>query len=521
MKRRYTYKIKDKTVEKQISYIPLRFIIAMLLTIAEIATIIAIVFILCYYVPYFYVLAYITEIACVLKIIASSDNPDYKVPWLVIVLVLPVAGFMLYLMLYSRTFKKKYVKRLRDLKDRAYQKDDLSELEEIEKENETACAQAKMLCKIADTHIFSDTDVKYFSSGKELCQAMISDLKGARKFIFLEYFIIEQGVLWNEILEILKEKASAGVEVKVVYDDIGCMNTLPPYYYFKLRKYGIDAVPFSILRAGTNGEFNNRSHRKIAVIDGSIGYTGGINLADEYINEIKRFGHWKDTGIRLEGNGVWELTRLFVSDYGVNVKNMPKSRHNYYPVSEKEGNNGYIIPFGDGPRPLYQRPVGKSVIQGMLDTATKYAYITTPYLIIDSELCQSLENAALRGVDVRIITPHIPDKRIVFSMTRSFYPRLLDAGVKIYEYESGFIHAKTYLTDDEYAMLGTINLDYRSLVHHFENGVFMYNAPVIADIKSDFEKTLKKSIKIEKQMLKSSLPRKLFRAMVRIFAPLL
>ncbi len=521
MKRKYQYKIGSQTVEKQINYIPLRFIIAMVLTIAELVAVIAVVLLLCYYIPYFYILAYITEIVCVIRIIASNDNPDYKVPWLLVVLILPVAGFMLYLMLYSRTFKKKYVKRLKDLDDRAYKKNDANELKALEGENERAVTQAKMLCEIAKTHIFDKTEVEYFSSGEKMCASLINDLKGATKFIFLEYFIIEEGKLWDEILEILKQKAKSGVEVKVVYDDIGCMNTLPAFYYKSLKKDGIDATPFSMLMAGTNGEFNNRSHRKIAVIDGRVGYTGGVNLADEYINEVMRFGHWKDGGIRLLGNAVWELTRLFLFDYGVNVKNMPKAMHNYYPVSEGAQENGYIVPFGDGPRPLYQRAVSKSIIQAILNNATRYAYITTPYLIIDNELCTTIENTALRGVDVRIITPHIPDKKLVFSMTRSFYGRLIDAGVKIYEYKKGFIHAKTYLADDEYAMVGTINLDYRSLVHHFENGVWMYNCSCIADIKNDFDTTFNFCIKIEKKDLKANIFTRAFRSLVRIFAPLL
>ena len=287
----------------------------------------------------------------------------------------------------------------------------------------------------------------------------------------MEYFIIEEGTFWNSILEILKKKAAVGVEVKVLYDDIGCMMTLPGDYYKTLKSYGIEARPFSRLRGNADSEFNNRSHRKIMVIDGKIGYTGGVNIADEYINEIVKFGHWKDTAIRLEGEAVWELTKLFLVDFGINVKKLLAARNDWYPVQRNNSAQGYIIPFGDGPHPIYERRVGKSVIQNMLSSATRYAWITSPYLIIDNDLCTTFENTALRGVDVRIIVPHIPDKKLVFGMTRSFYHRLMAAGVKIYEYEPGFIHAKSYLVDDDYAMIGTINLDYRSLVHHFENGV--------------------------------------------------
>lgn len=521
MKRSYEYKVNKKIVKREINYIPIRYILAILITIFEILAIIGIVAFLCYKVPYFYVLAYATEIACVIKIIASNDNPDYKVPWLLFVLILPIAGFMLYMMMYSRTLKKKYIKRLNDLDDRMYHKDDRDLFEQLSKESPVANAQAKMLCSISEAHLFEGTSSKYYPLGEELCKDLINDIKNARRFIFMEYFIIEEGKLWNEILEILKEKASQGVEIRIVYDDIGCMTTLPGNYFKILRKMGIEATPFSFLRGGADSEFNNRSHRKITVIDGYIGYTGGINLADEYINEKNRFGHWKDGGIRIEGECVWELTRLFLIDYGINVKNLPRARHDYFPKVKENKGNGYIIPFGDGPRPLYKREVAKSAIQNMLDSATKYAYITTPYLIIDNELCQNIENAALRGVSVKMILPHIPDKKLIHSMSRSFYPRLMDAGVEIYEYTPGFIHAKNYITDDEYAIVGTVNLDYRSLVHHFENGVWMYNTDVIVDIKNDFEKTLEKSVRIDKKMLKINIFKRFFRAIVRVFAPLL
>ena len=274
------------------------------------------------------------------------------------------------------------------------------------------------------------------------------------------------------------------------------------------------------MKGQADNEFNNRNHRKITVIDGLVGYTGGINIADEYINEVVRFGHWKDVGIRLEGEGVRELTKLFLIDFGINIKTPLNVPYDLYPTSTLQ-EKGYVVPFGDGPKPLYERRVGKTIIQSILASATKYVYITTPYLIIDNELCTSIENTALRGVDVRIIVPHIPDKKIVFNMTKSFYKRFLDCGVKIYEYEPGFIHAKTYLSDDKYAIIGTINLDYRSLVHHFENGVWMYDCKCIKDLKKDIDNTLEKSIEITPKMLKTSLLNRFFRAIVRIFAPML
>ncbi|MBQ8233899.1 MAG: cardiolipin synthase [Lachnospiraceae bacterium] len=520
MKKKVKYQVNDRQVEREYNYIPVRYIIAILITALEVLAIVGIMIALCFYVPYFYVLCWLTEIACVIRIVASDDNPDYKVPWLLFVLIIPIAGFMLYFLFYSRKLKKKYIKRMKDLKDNSYQKDDYILLEQLHNENPMACSQAKMLCNIAETHLFTDTRQEYFPLGEDMHPRLLEDLEKAEKFIFMEYFIIEEGKFWNSILDILKRKAAEGVEVKVVYDDVGCMMTLPGNYSKILKTYGIEATPFSRLRGNADSEFNNRSHRKITVIDGKVGYTGGINLADEYINEVEKFGHWKDIGLRLEGDAVWELTKLFLIDFGINVRKMPQIKADCFPSQSGIEANGYMIPFGDGPGPIYDRQVGKSVIRNMLNSAVRYVYMTSPYLIIDNDLCQSIENASLRGVDVRIIVPHIPDKKIVFGMTKSFYPRLMAAGVKIYEYEPGFIHAKSYLADDEYAMVGTINLDYRSLVHHFENGVWMYRCEMIGDLKADIADTLDKSIEITQDMIKTSLLQRAIRSVVRIFSPL-
>ena len=521
MKKKYKYKAGEKTIEREFNYIPVRYVIAVLISVFEILAIIGIMIAICMYVPYFYILCYVTAFACIIKIIASDDNPDYKVPWVLFVLVVPIAGFMLYFMFYSRKLQKKFIRRLTELKRYDYKKDFSAEQTDLALKSATASSQARMLCKISGSNLFTNTKQTYFSLGEDMFEKMITDLENAEKFIFMEYFIIEEGKFWNSILEILKRKATSGVTVRVLYDDIGCMCTLPGDYAKTLQSYGIEATPFSRLRGNADSEFNNRCHRKILVIDGKIGYTGGVNIADEYINEITVYGHWKDTGVRLQGDAVWELTRLFLCDYGINVKTLPKDNFELYPQSKDIYEDGYIIPFGDGPKPLYERRVGKSVIQNMLNSATRYMYITTPYLIIDNDLCVSIESAALRGVDVRIIVPHIPDKKLVFEMTKSFYHRLMKAGVKIYEYEPGFIHAKSYISDDEYAMIGTINLDYRSLVHHFENGVWMYKCSSIKDIKEDIDETLSKSIEITEKTLKTGLLKRFIRSVVRIFAPML
>ncbi|MBQ9785612.1 MAG: cardiolipin synthase [Clostridia bacterium] len=519
MKKKIRYQKGRETVEREYNYIPVRYILAVMITLLEVGMVIGSVVLLSWLVPYFYIACWITQIVCVVSIIASDDNPDYKVPWLLFVMILPIAGFMLYFMFYSRTLQKKFVKRLDQLKARRYESDGAL-IGRLKKEEPRAAGQAQMLCDMADCALFQNTKQTYYPLGEDMHRALLEDLERAEKFIFMEYFIIEEGVFWNSILEILKKKAAAGVEVRVVWDDIGCMSTLPGNYAKILGSYGIAATPFSRLRGNADSEFNNRSHRKITVIDGRVGYTGGVNIADEYINERVRFGHWKDTAIRLEGDAVRELTRLFLVDYGINAKDLPDDRFDYFDTGAPAEASGYVIPFGDGPNPLYRRRVGKSVICNMLNNATRYVYMTTPYLILDNDTCQCIENAALRGVDVRIIVPYIPDKVIVYGMTQSYYQRLMRAGVRIYEYEPGFIHAKSYLADDEYAMIGTINLDYRSLVHHFENGVWMYRCDSIRDLKADIEDTLAKSVEVPAER-RTNLLTRAFRAVVRIFAPML
>ena len=505
---------------KQETYIPFRYIVAITFAVLETAAIVAIVIALSYYVPYFYLMVWMTEIACVIRIIASDDNPDYKIPWLLLILIVPIAGFMMYFLFYSRRLKKKYIKRLNDMKHFSAYTDDRQVFEHLKEDSPTAYNQAGMLCKIAESHLFSNTGQEYFPLGENMHKRMLEDLRSATKFIFMEYFIIEEGVFWNSILDILKEKAAHGVEVKVIYDDIGCMMTLPGNYYKILGTYGIQATPFSMLKGYADSEFNNRSHRKITVIDGRVGYTGGVNLADEYINEVEKFGHWKDTAIRLEGDAVKELTKLFLIDFGLNHWKQPEFKADYFPdFPVKE--TGYLIPFGDGPAPVYNYGVGKSVILNMLNQATRYVYMMSPYLIVDNELRQAIENAALRGVDVRIILPHIPDKKLVLEMARSHYERLLASGVKIYEYEPGFVHAKVYLADDEYAMVGTINLDYRSLVHNFENGIWMYRCRCIEDIKADFSSTLNQCIYIDEEKVRWNLVQRFVRSVIKVFTPML
>ena len=506
---------------KKFKYIPLRYILAMLITVLEILAIISIVIALCYYVPYFYSLTIITQMACTVKIIASDDNPDYKVPWLVVVIILPIVGFMLYFIFSSRKLKKRYIKRLKNILKNTYDKNDEKEFTALRKESIEGYNQFNMLSKISGAHLFTNSKINYFDDVSVLSKNLILDLNKAKNFIFLEFFIIENGEFWSSIYDVLVKKAKQGVDVRVVYDDIGCMRTLPRNFIKKLNENGINAVQFSRLRGSADSEFNNRSHRKMIIIDGKIGYTGGFNLADEYVNVVKRFGHWKDSGVRLYGEAVWELTKLFLVDYVMNDKKCIDMPKNCFPTVKKQNSQGFIMPFGDGPKPLYPRRVAKSVIQNLLASAKHYVYITTPYLIIDNDLLTDIENASLRGVDVRIIVPAIPDKKLVFAMTKSYYSRLISAGVKIYEYTPGFMHAKTYLVDGDYAMVGTVNLDYRSLVHHFENGILLYKTECINDIKTDLLGVIDKSRLIEKEEIKNSYFQRFISALIKIFAPLM
>lgn len=512
---------KNQYVEKEVNYIPFRYIVAMLLTIFEIVSIIAIMVILALYVPYFYVAIMITVVAVVIQIIGSNENPDYKVPWLLFVITLPIVGLMIYFIFHQRKLPKRHFKRIKKLHN-SLNYDDSKESELLNKDNELIYSQIEQLKKISGTHLYMNNDLTYFSLGEEMHKSILEELEKANKFIFLEYFIIEEGIFWNSILDILKRKASEGVEVKVVYDDIGCMNTLPGNYFKQLRKIGIEAVLFSKLKGQADGEFNNRSHRKILVIDGKVGFTGGVNIADEYINEKEVYGHWKDTGIKIEGSAVNELTKIFLLDYYINIKKEVQiDFSSYYNNYQSKENTSYVIPFGDGPNPIYERQVGKTVIMNILNQATKYVYITTPYLIIDNELMRCIENTALRGIDVRIIVPHIPDKKLVFEMTKSNYEILIKSGVKIYEYTPGFIHSKMYISDDMLVMIGTINLDYRSLTHHFENGVLIYKDKCIYNMKEDFILTMNQSKYIDNNLEKDNLIKRFIKSIVRIFSPLL
>ena len=460
-------------------------------------------------------------IGTILAIVNRNMPPESKVTWLLFAVV-PVFGFLLYLMIGERRLSKKEIQQLEKMDSMKFREDNSYDLRvELKQENKSAFGIVKSLLSMDhNADVYDGTASQYFPLGEEMFEAMLDDLRSAKKFIFLEFYIIDPGVMWNRILEILVDKVQQGVEVKLLYDDIGCMATLSGDYTKRLRKMGIDAHKFNKVIPRMTVAYNNRDHRKILVVDGQVGYTGGINLADEYINHIVRFGHWKDGGVRLEGRAVKALTRLFLMNWYINRGEITDFDRYHFDSQRVEG-KGLYIPYGSGPKPIYKEQVGKAVYQNIINQAIDYVYITTPYLIIDYDLTEDIKNAAMRGVDVRIVTPFIPDKKLIQIVTRGAYPDLLEAGVKIYEYTPGFIHSKNVISDDELAVVGTINFDYRSLVHHYENAVLMYQTESIADIKQDFEDLFDVSEEISLETLQNSWYQRLLKEIMQLFAPLL
>lgn len=460
-------------------------------------------------------------IGTILAIVNRNMPPESKVTWLLFAVV-PVFGFLLYLMIGERRLSKKEIQQLEKMDSMKFREDNSYDLRvELKQENKSAFGIVKSLLSMDhNADVYDGTASQYFSLGEEMFEAMLDDLRSAKKFIFLEFYIIDPGLMWNRVLEILVDKVQQGVEVKLLYDDIGCMATLSGDYTKRLRKMGIDAHKFNKVIPRMTVAYNNRDHRKILVVDGQVGYTGGINLADEYINHIVRFGHWKDGGVRLEGRAVKALTRLFLMNWYINRGEITDFDRYHFDSQRVEG-KGLYIPYGSGPKPIYKEQVGKAVYQNIINQAIDYVYITTPYLIIDYDLTEDIKNAAMRGVDVRIVTPFIPDKKLIQIVTRGAYPDLLEAGVKIYEYTPGFIHSKNVVSDDELAVVGTINFDYRSLVHHYENAVLMYQTESIADIKQDFEGLFDVSEEISLETLQNSWYQRLLKEIMQLFAPLL
>ena len=466
-------------------------------------------------------LVFMVSVATVIAIVNRSMSPESKVTWLIVTFV-PVFGPLLYLMFGERRLSKKELKQLQELNSIAFHENNGRQLHlQLQETDKSAYGIINALLHMdSNAEVYDQTDSQFFASGEEMWQQMLEDLKRAEKFIFLEYYIVEEGLMWDSMFEILEEKAAQGVEVKMLYDDIGCMVTLPGDYTVYLRSKGIDAHKFNKVIPRMTVAYNNRDHRKILVIDGQISYTGGINLADEYINHIERFGHWKDSGIRIDGPATQAFTRLFLMNWYINRGEI-SDFDQYHLENQTRSGSGLCIPYGSGPKPIYQMKVGKIVYQNLINQAEDFVYITTPYLIIDYDLTEDIKNAAMRGVDVRIVTPHIPDKKLIQLVTRGAYPDLLSAGVRIFEYTPGFIHSKQMIVDDRFAAVGTINLDYRSLVHHYENAVLLYKTESIADIRKDFEEIFEQSQEIFSDTINPTWYQMMIKEVTQLFAPML
>ena len=466
-------------------------------------------------------LVFLISVATVIAIVNRSMSPESKVTWLIVTFV-PVFGPLLYLMFGERRLSKKELKQLQELNSIAFHENNGRQLHlQLQETDKSAYGIINALLHMdSNAEVYDQTDSQFFASGEEMWQQMLEDLKRAEKFIFLEYYIVDEGLMWDSILEILEEKAAQGVEVKMLYDDIGCMVTLPGDYTVYLRSKGIDAHKFNKVIPRMTVAYNNRDHRKILVIDGQISYTGGINLADEYINHIERFGHWKDSGIRIDGPATQAFTRLFLMNWYINRGEI-SDFDQYHLENQTRFGSGLCIPYGSGPKPIYKTKVGKIVYQNLINQAEDFVYITTPYLIIDYDLTEDIKNAAMRGVDVRIVTPHIPDKKLIQLVTRGAYPDLLSAGVRIFEYTPGFIHSKQMIVDDRFAAVGTINLDYRSLVHHYENAVLLYKTESIADIRKDFEGIFEQSQEIFSDTINPTWYQMMIKEVTQLFAPML
>ena len=466
-------------------------------------------------------LVFLISVATVIAIVNRSMSPESKVTWLIVTFV-PVFGPLLYLMFGERRLSKKELKQLQELNSIAFHENNGRQLHlQLQETDKSAYGIINALLHMdSNAEVYDQTDSQFFANGEEMWQQMLEDLKRAEKFIFLEYYIVDEGLMWDSILEILEEKAAQGVEVKMLYDDIGCMVTLPGDYTVYLRSKGIDAHKFNKVIPRMTVAYNNRDHRKILVIDGQISYTGGINLADEYINRIERFGHWKDSGIRIDGPATQAFTRLFLMNWYINRGEI-SDFDQYHLENQTRFGSGLCIPYGSGPKPIYKTKVGKIVYQNLINQAEDFVYITTPYLIIDYDLTEDIKNAAMRGVDVRIVTPFVPDKKLIQLITRGAYPDLLSAGVRIFEYTPGFIHSKQMIVDDRFAAVGTINLDYRSLVHHYENAVLLYKTESIADIRKDFEGIFEQSQEIFSDTINPTWYQMMIKEVTQLFAPML
>ena len=474
------------------------------------------------YYPYITLGTEILALAAVVGIYSQHRSSASKISWVILIMLFPLLGLCLYLLVgqpwATHTIRRRFENVDRSLAGRLPQ--DKAVMQEIEQNLPEFAGQARYISDWARYPVYKNTSVEFHSQGEIAFEALKSELRKAEKFIFMEYHAIELSQCFLELEEILAERAKNGVEVRLFYDDVGSLTFICPNFVQRMEEKGIHCQVFNPLIPMVSAFMNNRDHRKITVIDGRVGFTGGYNLADEYFNVKHPYGHWKDTGIRMEGEAVRSLTVMFLEMWNA-VKKLDGDYGVYTNVDcGKIQSDGYVQPYADSP--LDNERVGENVYMNMIKTARRYVWITTPYLILDDEMTQELTLAAKRGVDVRIITPGIPDKKIVFQLTRSYYAQLVRGGVRIFEYSPGFLHAKQMLVDDETAAVGTINLDFRSLYLHFENAVLLHGCSAMKDICRDFQATFPLCREMTQQYGgKRMVHMRVSQSLLRLFAPLL
>lgn len=472
--------------------------------------------------PHLYSAMMLFAVIMVLYLLNSRRDPTAKITWLVLLMLFPVSGALLYFYVQQdighRALKNRFGQMVAMTKDAIPQPE--GPLEGLMAENPGVASLARYITRSGCYPVYNHTDVMYFPVGEDKFSELLKQLEGAKHFIFLEYFIISEGLMWGEILEILIRKAKEGVDVRLLYDGTCELALLPHKYPKLLGELGIKCKVFAPVSPFISTHYNYRDHRKILVIDGHTAFNGGINLADEYINRIERFGHWKDTAVMVQGEAAKSFTLMFLQMWNIDVREPEFKEALNWPVLPREEAKGYVIPYGDCP--LDDDRVGEMVYMDILNRALRYVHIMTPYLILDGELETALKYAAERGVEVALILPGIPDKRLPYALAKTHYASLLKSGVRIYEYTPGFVHAKVFVSDDREAVVGTINLDYRSLYHHFECATYMYEAGCIPQIEADFQSTMEKCRQVtEETVRKEKLRVKLTGALMKVAAPLL
>ena len=475
----------------------------------------------------FYILFQIIGAITAIRITATNQNPSYKIAWISLILAIPFLGVVFYSIWGGARNPRRIKRRVPILKKLPFPNHPGSEeaFQKLAKEYPFQAQTSRFLTN-SGFPLYTDTQTTYYDLGDTFFPALLESIQKAEHFIFLEFFIISKGKMWDELYAALCERAAKGVEVRVLYDDLGSMTTLDKSFAQKYSRENLKIAVFNPVKPVlSHFHINYRNHQKICVIDGKIGYTGGVNVADEYINLVDAFGHWKDSGIKLEGPGVQSMTVMFLQMWNYGQRRQRKDQlddlNQYFPHFEVAKGGGFVQPLCDGPLDAENRPM-EYLYMHMINHARKYIYITTPYLVLDNEMATALCMAARSGVDVRIMTPGIPDKKYVYTLTRSFYGRLLQAGVRIFEYTPGFVHAKNVVCDDETALVGTVNMDFRSFYMHYENAVWTCGTPVIKDLYKDFTRTQEQCREITyEDWTKRPVWYKALQGFLSIFAPML